>query len=154
MQQHPGGGRGGRNDFHDEHDRGHPDDIVAVLSEGNSDDDSDSDDHRGRRKPLTIELKPKIRLPRHFRQPGRSKSRGRKEKKKRRPSSVYSDDSSSEDELFAEGFRAGRRSLSRRPMPRRERSRSRVFELSDDSFEDLALRGRLRSKSRGGGWRR
>lgn len=129
---------------HDEHDHG----IEMVSSDSDSDGD---DDHHGHdRSPRLIERVPVFQLPKEFTHK-RSKSRGRKEKKAKRPSSLFSSDSSSDDD-FAEGFRYGRRaSMSRRPLSRRGRSRSRMFEHSDDSFEDLAYR-LPRSKSRGQKW--
>lgn len=68
-------------------------------------------------------------------------------KKSHSISSSSSNDCNSPDGSsgFTEGFRAGRRSLSRRPVPR-GRSRSR---FTDDSFEDL-MHPRLRSRSRRG----
>lgn len=68
-------------------------------------------------------------------------------KKSHSISSSSSNDCNSPDGSsgFTEGFRAGRRSLSRRPVPR-GRSRSR---FTDDSFEDL-MQPRLRSRSRRG----
>lgn len=130
--------------------RGHRDDHDDGIQIVTSDSDSDPDDHG--LSPRLIERAPKQHLPKHFK-PKRSKSRGRKDRKKKRSSSLFSSDSSSDDE-FAEGFRYGRRaSVLRRPPSRRGRSRSRVFESSDDSFEDLEFRRLPRSKSRGPKWR-
>ena len=141
---HHGGPHGGP---HETDDRGHHhgnngDEIVAVISSSD-----DSDDDHNHRSPRVLEAAPS----KHFNIP-RSRSRGRKAKKKSRPISLFSDDSSSEDD-FTQGFRAGRKaSISRIPLSRRgrSRSRSRIFELSDDSFEDLDTRKRSRSKSRSG----
>ncbi len=117
----------------------HEDDIVEVL-EYSSDSDNDQYD-----SPRLLEHGPKTKYPKEH----RSKSRGRKDKNKKRKSSLFSDDSSSEDD-FTQGFKAGRMaSLPRRPASRRGRSGSRLFDLSDDSFEDLEPRRRSRSKSRG-----
>ena len=92
------------------------------------------DDHDD---PKIIPIKPhKSHLPKGLKAHAK-KPRGHK--KKRSISSSSSDDSSA----FSEGFRAGRRSLSRRPVLR-GRSRSR---LTDDSFEDL-MPTRFRSRSR------
>ena len=125
-------------------DGGHPG-IEAVSDPGYTDDDGSS----GRRSPVLIELKPKERLPKEFKI-HRSKSRSRKNKKKRL-SSLFSDDSSSDDDDDSvigviQDYRVGRKAT--RPVSRRGRSRSRLIELSDDSFEDL-LRS-ARSRSRGG----
>ncbi len=143
----PGHNHLGERDAHGHHDD-HRDGIEIV----DSDSDSGSDNHGRGLSPLLIERAPKIPLPKIFK-PKRSKSRGRKDKMKKRPSSLFSSDSSTDDE-FVEGFRYGRRaSLSRRPPSKRGRSRSRVFEHSDDSFEDLEFRRLPRSKSRGPKWR-
>ncbi len=132
--------------------RGHHDDHEGGIEIVSSDSDSDSNDDGHGHGPRLIERAPKQQLPKHFKHK-RSKSRGRKDKKKKRPSSLFSSDSSSDDE-FAEGFRYGRKaSMSRRPLSRRGRSRSRVFEHSDDSFEDLEFRRLPRSNSRGLKWR-
>jgi len=129
-------------------DHGHHDDHGHGIEIMSSDSDSDSDGHR----PRLIERAPKYHLPKHFK-PKRSKSRGRMDKKKKRPSPLFSSDSSSDDES-PERVRYGRRvSTSRRPLSRRGRSRSRVFEHSDDSFENLECRRLPRSKSRGIKWR-
>ncbi|KAL9066758.1 MAG: hypothetical protein Q9161_007347 [Pseudevernia consocians] len=104
----------------------------------------DGHDGQGHLEPRIIQRRPpKSRLPKGL------KANAGGHKKKFSISSSSSDDSSSSDSSsgFAEGFRAGRRSLSKRPAPR-GRSRSR---LTDDSFEDL-MQPRLRSRSRRGRW--
>lgn len=148
----PGHNHLGERDHHSNH--GHHDDRDGGIEVVSSDSDSDSDFDDHHHSPRLIKQAPIYVLPKHFKSK-RSKSRGRKDKKKnkKRSSSLFSDGSSSEDD-FSEGFRAGRRSMSRRPLSRRGRSRSRVFELSDDSFEDLGLRRRPRSRSRGMKWLR
>lgn len=142
------GGHHDRNDRRSHH--GHDDDDDPIVAICTSSDDSDDDDCG---PPRLIEIAPKKdKLPKYFKKVHRSKSRGRKGKKnKHPPASIFSsDDSDSDsDDNFTQGFYAGRRSLSRRPLSRRGRSRSRMFELSDDSFEDLEFRPRARSSSRG-----
>ena len=132
-----------RRDPHYDDHHGHDKPDIEIVSSSSD----DSDDSRGRR-PRYLEAAPKHR----------SRSRGRKDKKKnkykKRRSSLFSDDSSSEDD-FVQGFRAGRNaSLRRTPLSRlgrsRSRSRSRFSDYSDDSFSDLEPPRRYRSKSRSG----
>ncbi|KAL6713848.1 hypothetical protein ACLMJK_008342 [Lecanora helva] len=127
-----------------EHPGHHPGDGQPGIVEVPSDSEGSDGDHKQKRSPLLIEIAPREKLPKEFRL-RRSKSRGRG-RKKQYPASLLSDDSSSEDEVFRV---VSKGSLSRRPVARRGRSRSRVFELSDDSFEDLELHRPARSKSRG-----
>ena len=118
------------------------DDIIAIEDLGHDGHDGHDDPHP---KPHIVCVKPpKSRLPKGLKVYA-MKSGGHK--KKYSISSFSSDDSSSSDDYsgFSEGFRAGRRSLSRRP-DRRGRSRSR---LTNDSFEDL-MEPQLRSRSRRG----
>ena len=118
------------------------DDIVAGVS-----DSSETDDSRHPSLRL-IEAVPKAKLPKHFKKK-RSKSRGRKDKRIKRSSLLSSDDSGSDNDDFIRGYMAAKESSPRRPLSRRGRSRSRLFELSDDSFEDLEPRRPSRSRSRG-----
>lgn len=103
------------------------------------------DDHH-QQKPRIIQVKPlKSSLPKGLKVHAK-RSGGHKVKYYSTSSSSLDDSSSSDGSSgFADGFRAGRQSLSRRPAPR-GRSRSR---LTDDSFEDL-MQSRMRSRSRRG----
>ena len=127
----------------DRHSHHSGDDIFRIEDfDHHGHDDDDDDDQL---KPHIIHLKPpKSRLPKGLKV--HAKKSGA-HKKKYSISSTSSDDSGSSDGSsgFTEGFRAGRRSISRKPVPR-GRSRSR---LTDDSFEDL-MHPRLESRSRKG----
>ena len=129
----------------DRHSHHSDDSIIDVDDFGHDGHDGHDGHHQPR--PHIIHLEPpKSRLPKGLKTHAK-KSRGHK--KKYSISSSSSDDSSSSDgsSAFVEGLRAGRRSVSRRPVPR-GRSRSR---FTDDSFEDL-MHPRVRSRSRRGRW--
>ena len=146
---HPGH-HGGEFDGHGDHgDRPqlgqhshHSDDSIIGIVEGDHDGHDGHDDPR-QRLPRYILVEPKIQLPKGLKAHTKKKSRGHK---KKHANSSSEDSSSSDDSSgFTQGYRAGRRSLSRRPVPR-GRSRSR---FTDDSFEDL-MDSHYRSRSRGG----
>ena len=118
------------------------DDITTIEDLGHD----GHDDHDGQHhlEPRIIPIKPlQSKLPKGL----QAHAKKRRRSHKTYATSSSSDASSSPDRSsgFSEGFRAGRRSLSRRPVPR-GRSRSR---LTDDSFEDL-MHTPLRSSSRRG----
>lgn len=124
----------------DRHSHHSGDDIIGIEDLGH--DGHDGHNIQDCHGPRIISRKPpKSHLPKGLKAHTK-KSGGRK--KKYLISSSSSDDCSSSDGSsgFSEGFRAGCRSLSRRPVPR-GRSRSR---LTDDSFEDL-MQTRARSRS-------
>ena len=149
------GQHGNLNGFDQHGQHGHPpqldrrsyhseDDIIGIEDSGDdSHDGHDGHDHPNHLRPRIIRIKPaKSHLPKGFKAHGK---RSEGHKRRYSVSSSSSDGYSSPDHSsgFTEGFRAGRRSVSRRPV-RRGRSRSR---LTDDSFEDL-MQTPLRSRSR------
>ena len=136
FDQHAHHGHQGQLDRRSHHSE---DDIIEIEDFGH--DGHDGHDDRPHLEPRIIPIKPHTsKLPKGL----QSHAKKRRSHKKYATSSS-SDASSSPDRSsgFSEGFRAGRRSLSRRPVPR-GRSRSR---LTDDSFEDL-MHTPLRSSSR------
>ena len=134
-EQH--GNDGGRPQIHDHSHHSEEDDDHHGH---------DSHDGHGQGSPrYVIAEPPKSHIPKCCK--AHAKKKSRRHKKKHAKSLHSSEDSSSSDDSsgFTEGYRAGRRSLSRRAVPR-GRSRSR---FTDDSFEDL-VDARHRSRSRGG----
>lgn len=129
----------------DRHSHHSDDDIVGIEDLGCDGHDGHDDHHH--REPRYIHIKPpKSQLPKGLKAHGK-RSGGHKKKHSISSSSLEASSSSDGTSGFSEGFRAGRRSLSRRPV-QRGRSRSR---LTDDSFEDL-MQPRFRSRSRRGRW--
>lgn len=133
----------------DRHSHHSDDDIIRIEDlghDGHDGHDDDNDGHGGHHlQPRIFHLKPpKSHLPKGLK--AHAKNSGGHRKKRSISSSSENSSSADGSSGFSEGFRAGRRSLSRRPVPR-GRSRSR---LTDDSFEDL-MHTRLRSRSRMGG---
>ena len=149
----PPGHHGGQPDQHGNHggqpqihSHSHHSDEDIRRIEDDDHDSHDSHDKPCQRGPRYILVEPaKSHSPKGCKAHAKKKSKGHK---KKRANSLYSsEDSSSSDDSseFTQGYRAGRRSLSRRAVPR-GRSRSR---FTDDSFEDL-MDSRYRSRSRGG----
>ena len=142
---HPGHHGGGPEfDGHGDHG-GRPKLDQHSHHSDESNDGHDGHDDPCQSGPRYILLEPlKVQLPKGHKAHAK---KSRCHKKKHANSSYSSEDSSSSDDSsgFTQGYRAGRRSLSRRVVPR-GRSRSR---FTDDSFEDL-MDSHYRSRSRGG----
>ena len=123
----------------------HHSDEDIVGNEDHSHHSHDSHDDHDRMRPHIFREKPtKSQLPKAYKTHAK-RSGGHKKKYAFVLPSLEDGSSSDGSSEFTEGYRAGRRSLSRGAVPR-GRSRSR---FTEDSFEDL-MEPRYRSRSRGG----